>query len=204
VSGWTGGNLRIFINDNNFIVTASNGQLTAYIFSQSSSGVGLLFRADGSAFTGTIDNVSVQTVQPMRIAERAHSSGARVQLGLTPAGFLTATAFDGTTTRTVTTTAAYNTATWLKAEADYTTDGSLSISVNGQEVAVTRGNPLLPLYGRKNLYNFSNDFSVSTWFTDNGATKAVLNVADPFGGTKAVELNFTSIFVCSLNMSLCI
>jgi len=79
-------------------------------------------------------------------------------------GYLTATAFDGTTTRTVTTTAAYNTATWLKAEADYTTDGTLAISVNGQEVAVTRGNPLLTLNNSNAVLTIGNSFAADAPF----------------------------------------
>jgi hypothetical protein len=148
----------------------------------------------GSTSVLSISNISCKKVLPAAIADRSHTSGARLNIGVDYFGFLTATAFDGTTTRTVTTTAAYNTATWLKAEADYTTDGSLSISVNGQEVAVTRGTPLLPLFGRKNLYNFSNDLSSNTWLQVASIGKTVLNVADPFGGTKAIELSWPSQF----------
>jgi hypothetical protein len=165
LSNWTGSNLRVFLNDSDITITPANGQVTVYIFSQYSSGVGLLLRADGSAATGTLDNVSVQALKPMLIADRAFSTGPRVQLGLTRAGYLTATAFDGTNpARTVTTTAAYNTATWLKARVNYTTDGSLAITVNGVEVAVTRGNPLLTLNNSNAVLTIGNSFALDAPF----------------------------------------
>lgn len=112
----------------------------------------------------TIDNISVREAAPALIADRARSSGALLNLGVTGTGNLTATAFDGTTTRTVTTTAAYNTGTWLKAEADYTTDGTLSISVNGVEVAATRGNPLLTLNNSNAVLTIGNSFTLDAPF----------------------------------------
>lgn len=111
-----------------------------------------------------IDNISVREVGPSLIADRAHSSGAKLHLGVTVAGSLTATAFDGTTTRTVTTTAAYSTATWLKAEAEYTTDGTLSILVNGVEVAATRGNPLLSLNNPNAVLTIGNSYAADAPF----------------------------------------
>jgi hypothetical protein len=111
-----------------------------------------------------IDNVSVKEVAPMRLFERAHSSGPVLSLGVNAAGRLTATAFDGTTTRTVTTTAAYNTATWLNAKACYTTDGTLAIRVNGVEVAATRGNPLLTLNNSNAVLTIGNSFALDAPF----------------------------------------
>jgi hypothetical protein len=116
--------------------------------------------------TGTIINsVSVKQVQPAAIFDRAHSTGARLRLGVGPNGNLTAEAFDGTTTRTVTTSAAYNTGQWLKACVNYTTDGTLAILVNGREVATTRGTPLLSLNSRYNLLLYSENFN--SWSKEN-------------------------------------
>lgn len=98
------------------------------------------------------------------IADRSHSSGASLSVGLEGTGKLKAIAFDGTTTRTVTTTAAYNTATWLKARANYTTDGTLAISVNGVEVAATRGNPLLTLNNSNAVLTIGNSFALNAPF----------------------------------------
>lgn len=98
------------------------------------------------------------------IANRAHTSGSMIQLGVTVDSKLTATAFDGTTTRTVTTASAYNTNQWLKAEACYTTDGSLDILVNGREVAVTRGTPLLTLNNASAPLTIGNSFAADAPF----------------------------------------
>ena len=110
------------------------------------------------------DFVSVQEVSSSLVADRAHSTGPKVNLGVDAGGKLSATAFDGTTTRTVTTTAAYNTATWLKARAFYTTDGTLGITVNGVEVAVTRGTPLLTLNNSNAVLTIGNSFAADAPF----------------------------------------
>ena len=122
-----------------------------------------------AVFTGSVDNISVKQVSPATIFDRTHLSGTRLRLGVGTNGFLTATAFDGTTTRTATTTAAYSNAQWLKAEANYTTDGSLAILVNAREVAVTRGTPLLSLSSRYNLLSWSENVANAVW-ANNGAT----------------------------------
>ena len=118
----------------------------------------------GYGFTGTIDDFSLKLANSIVVAERAHSSGAKLGLGLDPLGRFTATAYDGTTTRTVTTSAAYNTATWTKAEACYTTDGTLSIRVGGVEVAATRGNPLLTLNNSNAVLTIGNSFALDAPF----------------------------------------
>ena len=122
---------------------------------------------DGSAAAVAVsrfDNISVREVAPALIADRSHSTGTKINLGMNTFGNLTATAYDGTTPRTVTTTAAYNTATWLKAEAVYKTDGSLAILVNGQEVAVTRGNPLLTLNNSNAVLTIGNSYALDAPF----------------------------------------
>jgi hypothetical protein len=143
------------------------------------------------------DNVTVKELSPALVADRAHSSGPKVNLGVDIGGRLTATAFDGTTTRTVTTTAAYNTGTWLKAEADYTTDGTLSISVNGVEVAATRGNPLLSLNSRYNLANFSEQFN--SW-SKSQVTVTENTATDPLGGNTASKVAENSTSSTAFNV----
>jgi hypothetical protein len=128
------------------------------------AGANSVFYLSANSGSVTFDNVSLRELGSVSIIDRAHSSGAKISLGVTPAGFLTATAFDGTTTRTVTTAAAYNTATWLKAEAQYKTDGSLGIVVNGQEVAVTRGNPLLSLNNSNAVLTIGNSYALDAPF----------------------------------------
>lgn len=136
-----------------FLATAT----TMYVVCALGSGTAGLF--------ATFDNISVKEVASVApVADRAYSSGARIVLGTTPGNTLTATAYDGTTTRTVTTTAAYNTATWAKAEACYTTDGTLAIRVNGVEVAATRGNPLLTLNNSNAVLTIGNSFALDAPF----------------------------------------
>lgn len=110
------------------------------------------------------DNISVKEVLPSAIFDRAHSTGPRIRLAMNGLGNLTAEASDGTTTRTVTTTAAYNTAQWLKARVNYTTDGTLAILVNGREVAATRGAPLLTLNNASAVLTIGNSFALDAPF----------------------------------------
>lgn len=123
--------------------------------------------AFGGGTTGeffTIDNVLVEEVPAAIIVDRAAASGPRLRLGVDVAGRLTAEAFDGTTTRTVTTSASYNTAQWLKARVNYTTDGTLAILVNGREVAATRGAPLLTLNNASAVLTIGNSFALDAPF----------------------------------------
>jgi hypothetical protein len=156
--------------------------------------------------TGTIINsVSIKQVHPAAIFDRAFSSGPRVRLGVNYGGVLTATAFDGTTTRTVTTTTAYNTATWLKARVRYTTDGSLAITVNGREVAVTRGTPLLSLNSRYNQLLYSEDYSNSQWGKSNCVITSTAQ-AGPYGVNNGTLFTFnadggTGLFSNSMGLS---
>ena len=112
----------------------------------------------------TVDSVSIQEIGQTLVFDRNHTSGPRIRMGINGGGNITAEAFDGTTTRTVTTTAAYNVAQWLKAETNYTTDGSLAIQVNGREVAVTRGNPLLTLTNTSATLTVGNSLALDAPF----------------------------------------
>ena len=96
--------------------------------------------------------------------DRKSSSGSYISLGLNQFGFLTTEVFDGTTARTVTASTAHNTATWLKAGANYTTDGSLAILVNGREIAVARGTPLLTLNNSNAVLTIGNSFALDAPF----------------------------------------
>jgi len=168
----TGSRVRLFVgvdNSANYgygildFTSTSNATQHLYIFGGTG---GFLFAKPNveNGTSGYYDNISVSEVSSALVADRAHSSGAKISLGLTPTGFLTATAHDGTTTRTATTTAAYNTATWLKAEANYTTDGTLAIMVNGVEVATARGAPLLSLNNSNAVLTIGNSYAADAPF----------------------------------------
>lgn len=98
------------------------------------------------------------------IAERAGATGPSIRLAIDATGKLVATAYDGTTTRTVTTTASYNTAQWIKARVNYTTDGTLAILVNGREVATARGAPLLTLNNAAAVLTIGNSYALDAPF----------------------------------------
>lgn len=98
------------------------------------------------------------------IFDRAHSSGPTITLRFVNYGQLQATASDGTTTRTVTTTSTYPVGQWLKARVNYTTDGTLAILVNGREVAATRGAPLLTLNNASAVLTIGNSFALDAPF----------------------------------------
>ena len=146
---------------------ASAAQLVAYSGWSGSNYAQEAYSADLDPGLGSVTCsawVNYTTAVASTIVERAAASGARIVLGTDGTGKLTATAYDGTTTRTVTTTAAYNTTTWLKARASYTTDGTLSISVNGRTVASTYGAPLLTLSNASAVCTIGNDRTLATPF----------------------------------------
>ena len=119
----------------------------------------------GTAPTAYVATTSSNVVATGAVVDRAHSSDPLVSLRLDTFGRLTATAYDGTTARTVTTTAAYNTGTWLKVDTYYKTDGSLSIAVNGQQVATTGAQtPLLTLNNLNAVLTIGNNFSLNAPF----------------------------------------
>jgi hypothetical protein len=120
----------------------------------------------GATASGTVvvDSVSVQEVVPFSIIDRTHSSGPKVLLGLTVTGYFIATAYDGTTMRTVSTSSSYNNNSWVKVETIYTTDGTLSIRINGLEVATTRGNPLLTLNNSLATLTIGNSYTLDAPF----------------------------------------
>jgi hypothetical protein len=104
------------------------------------------------------------------IADRSAATGTSIKVGIDGYGKLAATAFDGTSTRTVTTPAAYNTGVFTKVRATYQTTGKLGITVNGVEVASATGTPLLTMNSRRNLLTKTEDFADAAWVKTNGAT----------------------------------
>ncbi len=146
----------------------------------------------GEWSVGAWVNVPTGNATAATIAAREGATGAYIRIGIDATNKLIATAYDGTTTRTVTTTAAYNRATWLKAEAVYKTDGSLAIFVNGQEVAVTRGNPLLTMNSKYNLLTYTEAWATSPWGSQYYSVVANNAGTDPLGGNTASKVTFTS------------
>jgi hypothetical protein len=148
----------------------------------------------GSAGTTAPDPYIETTATAFRpiapIADRSSSSGTAITLGIDYEGRLVVTAFDGTTTRTVTTTAAYNTGTWIKPEANYVA-GKLSIRVNGFEVASVNGAPLLSLNSRYNLAPDSETFE--NWSKQGTNTVTGINSVVAPDGTMTADVANLSV-----------
>jgi hypothetical protein len=92
------------------------------------------------------------------IVERAGTSGPSIVLGTTATGQFIATAFDGTTTRTATTTNTYASGSWTGVRAQYTTDGKLVVVVNGEVAATATGIPLLTLNNALATFTTGNGY----------------------------------------------
>lgn len=107
--------------------------------------------------------VSYSAAAVSRIVHRGAAAGPSITLGTDVAGKLVATAYDGTTTRTVTTATAYNKGAWLKARATYVA-GKLAITVNGVEVASTVGAPLLTLNNSNAVLTIGNSRALDAPF----------------------------------------
>ncbi len=142
----------------------SGDHKVVYITATDTSGLRIGTDSGTGSAAIVVDNITLHEVGPALITDRAYTTRPKISFGITGTGLFTATAFDGTTTRTVTTSAAYNTATWTKAEACYTTDGTLSIRVGGVEVAATRGNPLLTLNNSNAVLTIGNSFALDAPF----------------------------------------
>jgi trimeric autotransporter adhesin len=101
-----------------------------------------------SADLDSISTVSFWGTIPVNVAaagwafDRSAAAGAFCRIGHTATGQITASFSDGTTTRTVTTTQTYATGLPIKGRANYTLDGTLTISVEGEVVARATGTPL--------------------------------------------------------------
>lgn len=96
------------------------------------------------------------------IADRSAATGASLKLAL-QADKLIATAFDGTTTRTVTTPNAYSSGVFIKASANYSA-GRLSIMVNGVEVASVVGASMLTMNNSAAVLTIGNSFALDSPF----------------------------------------
>ncbi|UUZ75549.1 LamG domain-containing protein [Polaromonas sp. P1(28)-13] len=127
-----------------------------------------VYIAEGQVNWGTVLSPYKQTTgaiyNPVTpVVERAAATGPSIAFGVDGFGKLAAAVFDGTTTRTVTTTGAYNTGAWTKASAHYN-DGKLSINVAGEEVASVTGAPLLTLNNANATLTIGNSFALDAPF----------------------------------------
>ena len=97
------------------------------------------------------------------LAARAAASGPAITLALNSNNTLAGTAYDGTTTLSVTTPLAYNSDAWINAILTYRA-GRLALALNGAEVAATVGAPLLTLTNSAAVLTLGNNFALDAPF----------------------------------------
>lgn len=118
-------------------------------------------------FVGTayIDNFIVEELQNACVFDRSFGSGSSLKLEQSPNYKLNVIVYDGTTTRTITSTNAYNTGTWNKVDVTYTTNGTLSLYVNGQAAATAvTGSALASLTNTSAVLTIGNNYSANAPF----------------------------------------
>ena len=141
----------------------------------------------------TIYKNNVELIEERALFSREYSSGPSIKMASKQTGYLVATVYDGTTTRTITTDNTYNTGAWLKAEATYRA-GRLAILVNGVEVKSTVGAPLLSLNSLYNLLTYTTQFDNSAWYKGNilafgsGSIADTTETTDPLGTNTADKI----------------
>lgn len=148
-----------------YVIYPNNG--SGIVYSGSTTSGIYIFGAQlelGSVATEYKPTTNTAILPFSTLASRNFSSGPAINLQMTHEGKLQAIAYDGTTTRTVTTTAAYNTGTWTKVRATYTTDGTLGLTVNGQQVATAVGTPLLTLNNSNAVLTIGNSYALDAPF----------------------------------------
>lgn len=109
----------------------------------------------------------------------ASGGGASLELSHTATGQITITAFDGTTTRTATTSGSYATGAFIKVRGTYTTDGKLAVQVNGREMASATGSPLLTLNNASATLTLGNSVVLDKPFTAGSLAMVKLSASTP-------------------------
>lgn len=146
------------------VSSGASGTYTRYFKATNTNALQVRTNATTSGITIRMDSISIVEVTPVAfILDRSGASGPGISMGMTPMREIVATAFDGTTARTMTTTQTYNTGLWTKFRADYR-QGRLSISVNGQEAAVTNGAPLLTMNNAEATLTIGNSRTLDAPF----------------------------------------
>ncbi len=105
-----------------------------------------------------------EMLAPKTVVERSYSSGPKISLTATLGGFVTATLYDGTTTKTVTSSNSYPSNIPTKVSASYTKNGTLSLTINGKISNTTYGLPLLTLNNSDAVLTIGNSYDLTTPF----------------------------------------
>ena len=106
--------------------------------------------------------IPINNITSGTILYKGGVSGQSIALGITDTNNISFTIYDGTITKNVTTSNSYNTGIPTKVSTSYKF-GKLGIFVNGQEVATNLGLPLSPLFSKKNILNYTENFNINYW-----------------------------------------
>ena len=97
------------------------------------------------------------------LIDRSYTTGPSYKLGYNTTGNLVASIYDGTTTRTVTSTQSYNTNNWIKATVTYSA-GTVSLYVNGSKVGSSTGTALLTLDNTSAELTIGSSYDLISYF----------------------------------------
>jgi hypothetical protein len=145
----------------------NGAQLVAYSgfsaanYLQEAYSADLDFSAGAWSVSATLAGI---TAAAITFFERSAASGPSITFGTDATGKLTGSAFDGTTTRTVTSAAVYTGAQFQTASLEYATTGALTLKVNGVQVAQTTGAALLTLNNAAAVCTIGNNRALTAAF----------------------------------------
>lgn len=162
-SAWTSGSLKIDGNTTTGAVAVIADSVGTKTIRFQSTGSLNIYRNSPSVDL-TLDSISIKEIGYAVIVDRSAAAGAYSKLGIDQGGKLVGIAYDGTTTRTVTSPFAYNTASWLKANVVYTTDGALTLYANGEQVAQATGAALLTMNNAAAVLTVGNSRTLDAAF----------------------------------------
>lgn len=137
-------------------LTTGTGTIRGYVLA-SNSGTAIFRIGLTNIGQITVDSVSLDRIGPAVLFDRSAPSGASQQFGCWPDGALISSLVDSVgATRTATTAAGFNTGGAVVVDDIYTTDGTLSLVVNGRPAAQAAGAPLSSLTNTSAVVTIGN------------------------------------------------
>lgn len=161
VTAGAGGNVQLRVGN------SANNAAAATLTINASSSASMFFAATASpqfftlegvsvGATSTVDSITVKEVSMACFFDRSSYSGAYYRAGVNGVGQFAVEVFDGTTTRTVTSTTAYNNGSFAKVALLYDGFGTVSLVVNGAVAASTGGAALATLTNANAIATYGN------------------------------------------------
>ena len=144
---------------------ATGSQLVAYSGFSSANYLQQPYSSNLDFGTGTWDvGAWINTTGYGCIIDRSYSSGSSITLSINSSGYLVGTAYDGTTTRTVTSPSVVNTGLWTLVDLQYAVTGTLTLYINDQIVNTSTGTALLTLNNTSAVLTIGNNRSLTSQF----------------------------------------